>query len=390
MRSFTTTYFSCSFHTKKGALSSCLFLLFMILSFSFHANSQTQETSTVGGYGELHYLYNTETKDARVNLPRFVLFFGHSFSEKIEFKSELEVEDAKVEGGESGGEVALEQAYLDFKFSDVTTFRAGLFLPSIGIINETHEPTTFNGVTRPYLENRLIPTTWREIGIGVLGKIPSVDGLSYKASLVNGLEAKGFGGSKGIRSGRFSGRDANANSLALTGKVEYVDMGLKLGAAFYYGGTSAGDTALATGPFGAPLSLVAVDAQYSIDNFSFRALGTTIQIPDAGAMNTLYSSDIGKNLLGGYVEVAYNLMPHFDDAATSQLSPFVRYESFDLHSSVAEPLIRNDQYNQNYVIFGLTYKPLYNVVAKLDYTLARNKAEAGETNYFMMGLGYSF
>ena len=390
MRSFYNNHFSINFYTKRSLKVIVVLLFIMTLFFSISTTAQTQETTTIGGYGELHYNYNTETKDARVNLSRFVLFVGHSFSEKIEFKSEFEVEDAKVAGGESGGEVALEQAYLDFKFSDMTTFRAGLFPPAIGIINETHEPPTFNGVERPYLETKLIPATWREIGIGVLGKIPAIDGLSYKAFLVNGLEAKGFGGDEGIRDGRFEGRDANANSLALTGKLEYVNMGLKVGAAFYYGGSSAGDTTLAKGPFGAPVSLIALDAQYSIDNLSFRALGTTIHIRDAGAMNTLYGSDIGKNLLGGYVEVAYNLIPHFDAEATSQLSPFVRYESFDLHSTIEAPLIRNDQYNQQYFIFGLTYKPLYNVVAKIDYTLERNKAQVGETNLFQLGIGYSF
>ena len=390
MRSLDSYHFSTDFHKEKKFIPTSVLLLFIFLSLSVYASAQTQETTTIGGYGELHYNYNTETKDARVNLSRFVLFAGHSFSEKIEFKSELEVENAKVAGGESGGEVALEQAYLDFKFSDMTTFRAGLFIPAIGIINETHEPPTFNGVERPYLETKLIPATWREIGIGVLGKIPAVDGLSYKAFLVNGLDAKGFGGDEGIREGRFEGRNANANSLALTGKLEYVNMGLKVGAALYYGGSSAGDTALAKGPFGTPVSLIALDAQYSIDNLSFRAVGATIHIPDAGAINTIDSSDIGKTLMGGYVEVAYNLMPHLCPDATSQLSPFIRYESFDLHSSVEAPLIRNDQYNQQYLIFGLTYKPLYNVVAKIDYTLERNKAQVGETNLFNLGIGYSF
>jgi hypothetical protein len=359
-------------------------------SLQYNPGSPIFEKTTIGGYGEIHYSYDTESKDARVNLSRFVIFFGHSFSERISFKSELEVEDAKVAGGEEGGEVALEQAYLDFLISPSFGLRAGLFIPAIGIINETHEPPTFNGVERPYLETNLIPATWREIGVGVFGRITAVDGLSYKFSLVNGLRASGFGGSEGIREGRFEGRDANANSLAVTGKLEYVVDGLKLGGAVYYGGTSAGDTLLAKGPFGAPMTLVALDAQYNYRNFYFRGVGASIQIPDAGNINSLYGSDIGESLLGGYAEVAYDIMPHLCSGASSQLLPFVRYETFDLHSSVAAPLIRNDAYDQTYVIAGLTYKPIYNVVVKGDYTLQRNKANAGETNFVRLGIGYSF
>jgi len=70
------------------------------------------------------------------------------------FRSELELEDTKVEGGQAGGEVALEQIYLDYMLSPAATIRAGLVLPPIGIINEVHEPPTFNGVERPSFEVR--------------------------------------------------------------------------------------------------------------------------------------------------------------------------------------------------------------------------------------------
>ena len=52
-----------------------------------------------------------------INLERFVLFVGHNFNSKISLFTEIEVEDAKVSGGEEGGEVAIEQAYLDNKIS---------------------------------------------------------------------------------------------------------------------------------------------------------------------------------------------------------------------------------------------------------------------------------
>src|SRR5438034_419434 len=77
-----------------------------------------QEHTTVGGYGEVHYTNPTGPKTPPVvNLARFVVYLAHSFNERLAFRSELEVEDAKIEGGQAGGEVSLEQAYLDYRLS---------------------------------------------------------------------------------------------------------------------------------------------------------------------------------------------------------------------------------------------------------------------------------
>src|SRR3989449_11751083 len=84
-----------------------------------------QEHTTVGGYGEVHYTNRTGPKTPPVvNLARFVVYLAHSFDERLAFRSELEVEDAKIEGGQAGGEVSLEQAYLDYRLGDWKIGRA--------------------------------------------------------------------------------------------------------------------------------------------------------------------------------------------------------------------------------------------------------------------------
>jgi len=126
---------------------------------SVQAAAQEQEEHTsIGGYGEVHYTNPTgPDSPGRVNVARFVVFLAHTFSERIAFRSELELEDTKVEGGEPGGEVALEQIYLDYTLSPAATIRAGLVLPPIGILNEVHEPPTFNGVERPAFDRTSFP-----------------------------------------------------------------------------------------------------------------------------------------------------------------------------------------------------------------------------------------
>ena len=88
------------------------------------AQEQDQEHTSVGGYGEVQY-HNLSGPGTpgEANLARFVVYLAHSFNERIAFRSELEVEDARIEGGEPGGEVSIEQAYLDYTLSPAATLR---------------------------------------------------------------------------------------------------------------------------------------------------------------------------------------------------------------------------------------------------------------------------
>src|SRR5207247_963610 len=75
-----------------------------------------------GGDGEVHYANRTgPDTPGIVDLKRFVVYLAHAFNDQIAFRSELE--DAKLEGAQPGGEVALEQAYLDYRLSDALTVR---------------------------------------------------------------------------------------------------------------------------------------------------------------------------------------------------------------------------------------------------------------------------
>ena len=123
--------------------SRTLLLLTLLVTIPSALRAQDSESTTVGGYGEVHYTnFSGPNSPGVVNVARFVVYLAHGFSERLTFRSELELEDAKIEGGEAGGEVALEQVYLDYLFSPAFTIRAGLLLPPVGILNELHEPPT--------------------------------------------------------------------------------------------------------------------------------------------------------------------------------------------------------------------------------------------------------
>jgi hypothetical protein len=353
--------------------------------------SQEEERTTIGGYGEVHYLNPTgPDTPAEVNVARFVVYLAHTFSEKIASRSELEVEDAKVEGGEEGGEVALEQLYLDYSLSPAATIRAGLVLPPIGILNETHEPPTFNGVERPAFDHDVIPSTWRDIGVGVLGTLPGSAGLSYRVYLLNGLVANGFTAEEGIRGGRQEGKEATFANPSLTGRLEWARPGLRIGGSFWYGGTTAADPALGSGRFDNAVALVSADARYDIGAFMFRGIVANVSIADADQINTAFGGQVGSRIAGGYVEGGYNLMRTLAPASAQQLNAFVRHERFNTQAGVPAGVTRDDALARRITTVGLSYKPVYNVVFKGDYQVRRNKAEVGEDEQLSLGVGYQF
>jgi len=347
--------------------------------------------TTIGGYGEVHYTNDTGPgTPGEVNVERIVLYLGHSFSDRIAFRSELELEDARIEGGADGGELALEQAYLDYRVGESTFIRTGLVLIPVGIINETHEPPTFNGVARPLFERDLIPATWREVGIGVAGTASTSAGLTYRVYLVNGLTADGFSGKTGIRGGRQGGQKATFANPSITGRLEWARPGLRVGSSFWYGGSAAQDSVLGEGTFDAPVALASGDVRYDIGPWAFRGVLAWIGIADAGAINSRDSTDVAERLWGGYVEGAVNLLRFLAPASSQRVNLFGRYERYDTHAKVPPGTVRVTAYDRSLTTIGLGYKPLWNVVFKADYQIRRDAGDLDEGETVALGVGYQF
>jgi len=319
-----------------------------------------------------------------------VVYLAHSFDERLSFRSELEVEDARVEPGGKAGEVEVEQAFLDYRLADWFTLRTGLVLIPVGIINETHEPPTFNGVDRPGFDNDVLPTTWREIGVGAAGTIPGGSGLSYRVYLVNGLRADGFAASDGIREGRQEGQNATFANPSLTGRLEWARPGLKLGGSFWYGGSASAESVLGTGAFDAPVALVSADARYDVGAASLRAVVANVSVRDAGAIDARYGTAVGSRIAGGYVEGAYNLLHLLAPASSQKLSAFVRHERYDTQADVPPGVTRDAALARRITTLGLTYKPTWNTAFKGDYQLVRNAADLAEHEVLSLGIGYQF
>src|SRR5215831_18620887 len=140
--------------------------------------------TTISGYGEFNYNnYKSDERPTQADLRRFVIGLHHRFDDRLTFHSEVEFEHAVVSKDDEG-EVEIEQAWVNYKFSDAVNVKGGLFLIPLGILNETHEPPTYYGVERNEVETRIIPTTWRELGVGVHGAV--APGLRYDVGVTTG------------------------------------------------------------------------------------------------------------------------------------------------------------------------------------------------------------
>ena len=398
---------------------------------SLNAGLVPSRTATVlSGYGEAKYRLNLRDQTATVNITRFVTFFGHKFSRNISFFSETEIENTKVDGS-GGGEISLEQAFLKMNVNRVLYFTAGLFVPRIGLINENHLPTTYNGNDRPQVEQTLIPATWREIGVGLYGSPRSMPGFNYSLAVCNGLNAQGFGNGTGIQGGRFEGRNATARNLAVTGALLYYTGAWRLQTSMYYGGSVGVSNNLAdslhlqTGTFGSPVLLNEANVQYHNKGFTFRALGAILRIPDAKNISAAYANLVPLQCQGAYAELGYDLLTPFrnkaaallpDSVLASGLPPgklfekrlvlFVRGEYLDMQSDMPSEVPADPQHKKRFITVGLTYAPVQGVTLKADFQamhsgtpnplLNPNPAAHSlnpyynSASYVNIGLGYSF
>jgi hypothetical protein len=374
----------------------------------------TQPRTIISGYGNVNYQRNFNLNQSNATLQRAVLFVGHTFSPKISLFTELEVEHAIVTGPASDdhssgtGDVAMEQAFLKFSFNSKRYIIAGLFTPRIGITNENHLPVNFNGVERPQVEQLIIPTTWREIGVGFYGSMDRLP-LNYSIALINGLNSENFHHDTGLAEGEGLGSDAPANNLAITASVQYHLPNIKFQVSGYMGGTvglsqgGADSLGLNSGSFGTPLYLGEADLQYEQKGISFKALGAVIAYPEAGKLNSAYLKNTPSGMYGAYAELGYDWMQ--PRQVQAQFITFVRFEMLDLNSSIPSNGIYDGTQKQTHIIAGFGYQPLPDIAIKADIRLLHtgpqntalvinpppNALHYNENNQFLnLGVAWSF
>jgi hypothetical protein len=334
------------------------------------------------------HLNKADGEDAVLDFHRFVLLFTHSFTPRIRFVSEIELEHALVEGLEDKGELELEQAYLDFLVTRGFNVRAGMLLMPVGIINERHEPPVFNGVERPFVDTVIVPTTWFEAGAGVHGEVGR--GWRYRAYVTAPLDALEFSADEGLRGGLQKGSRSVVHGAAVAGRVEYVGVrGLQIGASLWRGPAN-----VTLRRIDSRVSLVEADARYARGRLELRGQLATVAIDEAGAINdavgrlTGVPPNVAERLRGWYGEAAYRV---WNAGPARDLVAFARYERFDTQRRLPAGYVPLEEFDRSALTIGLTYFPEPDVAVKADYTRLANAGDLVPTRHLInLGLGWWF
>ena len=350
---------------------------------------------SIGGYGEFLY----ENFDSRaqngspsgrnnqVDLLRAILYFGYKFDDHFLLNSELEVEHA-VTASDKGGETAIEFAYLDWRHTRATNLRGGLVLIPMGFLNELHEPPVFLAARRPEVEQVIIPSTWRELGLGFYGDTGVV---SYRAYLVNGLTASRYA-PEGIAEGKQEGSQAIARDFAVTGRLDFTPLpGALVGASFFTGNSAQGKMTASGKSFGGRTTLFDLHAEWRWRGIQARGLFVDTRIADAADINALNGlagdQSVGSRQRGWYLEGGYDLFS--SRPASVSLIPFARWERYDTQREVPAGFERNPENNVSLFTLGAVFKPIANIAVKTDWQRRRTAARTG-TNQWNLALGYLF
>ena len=319
-----------------------------------------------GGYGEIKFS-SSENKGKTTDIHRLVTYLGYKFSDKILFNSEIEIEH--------GNELAIEFAHIDYSFGKNTTLRMGHILIPFGLVNHKHEPTLFPTVSRPAIEKVIIPSTWHENGVALIGQY---ENFKYDLSYLVGFDAENFS-SPWIRGGRQKGSKDVAEDMAINLNLEYqVNPHLSIGASYYTGGTDQSKDGLGE----INLNLWEAHLAYKLRNVEFKTLYTQGELSDVEKLNA--TKNISQKASGYYAHLSYDLAPvlSLNSAAGESLPIFIYHSDYKFEKPEQNATTING--------FGINYKPVAKVTFKIDYLQTHDKTSDVKDNATNLGIGFVF
>lgn len=368
------------------------------------------------GYGVINYFYNDYDTDPsyknKLDAERLNIYLGYQFTEGIRFLSEIEFEhggtgaaleyDNQEEAGEfeqeieQGGEVKLEQVYLDFTIAPYFNVRAGRLKVHFGLAQDLDEPTEYFTTTLSEMENAIIPLGWYETGIEFHGEFAKR--FQYSAYVVSGLDASGFSSRNWIKFGHQTRFEmVNAESLAFAGRLDYQFGKSKH---TFFGISGYINDAAANRPKNdmnesAYVTLGEAHLSYHENNWRVHSdvlYGNLENSNIVSAKNSKLSNrlgvkrnPVGKNAFGFSTEVGYNILALIAPKSNQKLFPFGRYDYYDTFQDVEGNIIKNPRWRRSTLTGGINWFIIDHIAVKAQYADRR----LGSENYNQNTLEYT-
>lgn len=362
--------------------------------------------TTFGSYGEIGYSRPSKApQDAYVNVGRAVILVGHQFDESTRVYGEFEWENA-IASAKDTGEAEVEQLWVQHDFKHGLSAVAGLYLMPVGLINQNHEPTAYYGVFRPDVDTKIIPSTWREVGLGLSGRTDI--GLTWETGVTTDQNLSKWdpssteGSTRGpLQAIHQEGQFGTARDLAVHASLNWRGPGYLLGASAFTG--NIGQRTPGFPGNDSRVWLWELHGRYEISGWDLAAEYARGTISRTEALNASFSASSVVNptlvpalFFGGYVQVAYR----YWQGRYFRLTPFARYEILNTAAdfgSLAVAQVGVARPDEHLWTVGASFFIGEGVVLKADYRHYRNDQFPSpippaftKGNTLNFGVGYSF
>ena len=370
---------------------------------------------TVGGYGEVAltgnfysdnvYRYSSASSHKgethnRFDIPHAVIYLGYDFGKgwtmqtEIEFEhlgTGTEVEKEFEEAGEweneveRGGEVELEQFWIQKSFLPQLNVRMGHLVVPVGGLNNRHEPLNFFTVYRPEGEYTIFPSTWHDTGLSIWGQAGS---WRYEAMLISGLDAMLFTRDNFIKNGAHTPFPFQvANHPGVAARVDKAfPWGLEMGLSGYYSRAfnntfpyEVVNTSYMEGVVG-DTYVGAFDFRYIGKNLIVRGNADYGRMTDAKAISKYKSSKgaasgspysdtpVGDGAIAAGIEAGYDIFSLCNLKDKEQkLYVFGRYEYYNPY--IAESSQGTYNFTEKHrIAAGINWMPLPQIAVKAEYS----------------------
>jgi hypothetical protein len=390
---------------------------------------------TLGGYGEVAYSrnfysdnihryshaenYRNAPSHGRFDIPHVVVLLGYEFGKGWRFQTEIEFEHGGTEAAveleaeeageyeseiERGGEVVLEQFWIEKTFSSVLNLRLGHIIVPVGFTNMHHLPTEFFTVYRPEGENAIFPCTWHETGISIWGKTKH---WRYEAAFVPALSSEMFnnsGWANGAGKSPFEFRIAN--KFAGAARIDnYSVKGLRLGLSGYYGHTFNNSIQPTTSEKYKNVkgAVVIGSFDFHYQNYGFAARGYF----DYGYLNNAdvissYNKSLPKNSPSPRTNVASDVLVSGIEAGFDFFSLsnnqnlkqqnfyfFGRYDFYDSMYKTAGGIQKDGWSRKQVFTAGINYYPIKQIAIKAEYAYRKFNSQYNSEPSINIGVVYA-
>ena len=332
----------------------------------------------IGGYIDftISDCNNADSRDCSEGLEfdqeRFVPFFYAQVTDRLSIAAEMEIEHGGPQGNQKDGDIKMEFATMDYRFTDWLNLRSGIILIPVGRFNLTHDSPLNDLPLRPIVTRLIIPSTFAESGVGLFGSfyptaLSKVDYEFYVTQGYDGGSSSGTGTTitekDGMRKSRGSFKKDNNENKAIVSRVSVSPfLGVEVAGSIHWGKwNDEGNKHLTT---------LAVDGLLQRGPFEVLGEAAWNRI-QGGKSNPDPGSGIPpKRMMGYFVQTNFHFMPeifkqmaptHFGESST--FTAVARWGEADTNTQSGS----NENDLQRFTL-GLNFRPVEDAVLKFAWT----------------------